>query len=83
MEYTIYSETLVNYIIRDRRTQRYIHFTDGKLNSTNTMFEATLFRSIKEVENMVHFLNNEYSLKDLEIRKIKVIDIGEQEIENN
>ena len=83
MEYTIYSETLVNYIIRDRRTLRYIHFTDGKLNSTNTMFEATLFRSIKEVENMVHFLNNEYSLKDLEVRKIKVIDIGEQEIENN
>lgn len=69
MEYTIYSESLVYYTIRK----------DGKYYNHNGEFAyglmtAKAFDSKDVVEALVQ---NVPQLKDAEIRKIKMIDIGE------
>lgn len=77
MEYTIYSETLVEYVIKETRTQRYINFENGSLHSSDSLFEASRFKTMKEAKQVANFLKSDYSLDNLQLRKVKMIDIGE------
>ena len=68
MEYTIYTESLVYYAIR--KDGKY--FRDGEF--TYTLIDAKVFNSKDVVEALVQ---NVPEYKDAEIRKVKMIDIGE------
>lgn len=78
MEYTIYSETEIEYIIKETRTQRYINLENGSLHSSDSLFEASRFKTMKEAKQVANFLKNDYSLDSLQLRKVQmtVTDIG-------
>lgn len=68
MEYTICNESLVYYALRNPETQRYFNITD-EFGSLHSCCKIVSIEAAKEWQKSYP----EYS----EIRKIKVLDIGE------
>lgn len=78
MEYTIYNESLVKYMLRDPISGLYYHFGAFSGAVGLNIAQADRFDTIKEAEDARRFAcEQDKKLKDLQIRKIKVIDIGE------
>ena len=78
MEYTIYSESLVYYALRDPIGGKYYHFGAISGPVGVNIEKADRFDTRKEAEDAIRFACQENpQLKDLQIRKVKVIDIGE------
>ena len=79
MEYTIYNESLVYYALRDKNTGKYV------CSGRNTVFyfgginDARIFQGVQEAELAIPSIRNTFKEPpELQIRKVKVIDIGEQ-----
>ena len=78
MEYTIYNESLVKYMLRDPISGLYYHFGAFSGAVGLNIAQADRFNTIKEAEDARRFAcEQDKKLKDLQIRKVKVIDIGE------
>lgn len=78
MEYTIYNESLVYYVLRDKNTGKYV------CSGRNTVFyfggikDAEMFQGINGAKLAIPSIQNTFSEPpEIEIRKVKVIDIGE------
>ena len=76
MEYTIYNESLVYYALRDPKTGSYIcdthNYTEEypELSTSINLSNAERFVSKAQIEGIAKHCG-------LQIRKVKVIDIGE------
>ena len=78
MEYTIYNESLVYYALRDPISGTYLHDSVFQGALGVGIESADSFDTRKEAEDAKRLLvEQDEKLKDLQIRKIKVIDIGE------
>ena len=78
MEYTIYNESLVYYSLRDPIGGKYYHFGAISGPVGVNIEKADRFNTRKEAEDAIRFaVQSDEKLKDLQIRKVKVIDIGE------
>lgn len=78
MEYTIYNESLVYYALRDPISGKYLHNTIMQGPLGVGIEAADKYDTRKEAEDAKRMLSQEdEKLKDLQIRKVKVIDIGE------
>lgn len=78
MEYTTYSESLVYYALRDPISGKYYHFGAISGPVGVNVEKADRFDTRKEAEDAIKFATqSDEKLKDLQIRKVKVIDIGE------
>lgn len=78
MPYTVYNESLIKYVLRHPVTGVYHH--NNKSCGTVGVFleKADIFNTIREAEQERERISDIYpELKDLQIRKIKIIDIGE------
>lgn len=69
MEYTIYTETLVYYALRNEQGDYYCEKISDK---TGRLLNATMYGSLSEVQE-IRKKNPQFD----QIRKVKVIDIGE------
>ena len=75
MEYIIYNESLVNYVLKDPKTGSYICDTSKyteehpELSTSIHLQNAEMFVSKTEIEDIAKHYG-------LQIRKVKVIDIG-------
>ena len=77
MEYTIYNESLVYYALRKDNGKYYGTFDCGDahvgvVNTDTKLEDCIMYSSLKEAKNVQQF-HKEYT----QIRKVKVIDIGE------
>lgn len=71
MEYTIYNETLVYYVLRNSETNRY--YCEDISDKTSGLINATIFSSLSEIQELqLQERNPQFN----EIRKVKIIDIG-------
>lgn len=76
MEYTIYNESLVQYALRDTKTGSYICDTSNyskeypELSTSIHLQNVEMFVSKTQIEDIAKHCG-------LQIRKVKVIDIGE------
>ena len=78
MEYTIYSESLVYYALRDPIGGKYYHFGAISGPVGVNIEKADRFDTRYEADDARRFaVQSNEKLKDLQIRKVKVIDIGE------
>lgn len=78
MEYTIYNESLVYYVLRDPVSGLYYHLGTILGPIGVNIEKADRFDTRKEAADAIRFAaQSDERLKDLQIRKIKVIDIGE------
>ena len=78
MEYTIYSESLVNYVLKDPISGKYLHYAAMQGPLGVNIENADRKESIGDIEELRKFVSRENpQLKDLQIRKVKVIDIGQ------
>lgn len=78
MEYTIKNESLVYYALRDPIGGKYYHFGAISGPVGVNIEKADKFDTRKEAEDAIRFACQENpQLKDLQIRKVKIIDIGE------
>ena len=73
MEYTIYNESLVNYALRNK--DGYMCFIGGTYRISHDMKYIVFFSSVQEANDFREELEDVYT--NLQIRKVKVIDIGE------
>lgn len=78
MEYTIYNESLVYYALRDPIGGKYYHFGAMSGPVGVDISKCDVFDTRKEAEDARTWASQQNEkLKDLQIRKVKVIDIGE------
>lgn len=78
MEYTIYNESLVKYALKDPISGTYLHYAALQGPLGVGIDAADKKETIKEITEFRDFVSKDNSkLKDLQIRKVKVIDIGE------
>lgn len=78
MEYTIYNESLVYYALRDLISGNYYHFGAISGPIGVDILRADRYNSIEAAKDARRFAyQQDEKLKDLQIRKVKVIDIGE------
>ena len=78
MEYTIYNETLLYYALRNPETGKYLgifqppdeHCQSMKIGMP--LKECVMYKSLKDAQD-----TRKYYPEFSEIRKVKVIDIGE------
>lgn len=78
MEWTVYNESLVRYALRDAESGRYLHnaVMQGPLGVG--IESADMYDTRKEAEDARRLVaKDDERLNNLEIRKVKVIDIGE------
>lgn len=68
MEYTIYTESLVYYVIRKDGL-----YLNRKLEFTASLMDAYIYDSLSEVKSLVKCQR----YQGCEVRKVKMIDIGE------
>lgn len=75
MEYIICNESLVYYALRDGKTGRYISDTSNytkeypELSTTIFLKDVEMFETTHQIQDIANECN-------LQIRKIKIIDIG-------
>lgn len=78
MEYTIYNESLVYYALKDPIGGKYYHLGTISGPIGVNIEKADRFDTRYEADDARRFAAQEdEKLKDLQIRKIKVIDVGE------
>lgn len=78
MEYTIYNESLVNYVLKDPISGKYLHYAAMQGPLGVSIENADRKESVRDIEELRKFVSRENpQLKDLQIRKVKVIDIGQ------
>ena len=78
MEYTIYNESLVYYVLKDPISGKYLHYAAMQGPLGVSIENADKRESIRDIAELRKFVSKENpQLKDLQIRKVKVIDIGE------
>ena len=83
MEYEIYNESLVHYTLRDPISERYLHDTVMQGPLGVGIEAADTKESISEIKALRDKVTQEDpNLKNLQIRKVKIIDIGEVYEEN-
>lgn len=76
MEYTIYNESLIYYALRN--SEGYLSLNDKVFELQRNMKNIVYFNSIQEAkEQLEEFKEN---FPNLQIRKVKIIDIGEIEL---
>lgn len=81
MEYTIYNESLVKYALRDEISGKYLHNTIMQGPLGVDIESADIYDTRYEAEDARRMVSQEdEKLKGLQIRKIKIIDIGETAI---
>ena len=73
MEYTIYKESLVYYTLRNK--DGYVCFIGGTYRILHDMKYIVFFSSVQEAKDFIEEFKDVYT--NLQIRKVKVIDIGE------
>jgi len=73
MEYTIYNESLVYYALRSEKG--YLCFHGGRYEMSLNMNCLYLFNSVQKAEKAKSDFEDVYG--KLQIRKVKVMDIGE------
>ena len=78
MEYTVYNESLIKYVLRHPVTGVY-HHSNNCCGTVGVFLEkADVFNTVGEAEQERERICDIYpELKDLQIRKVKIIDIGE------
>ena len=89
MEYTIYNESLVSYVIRNTNSTGYVlsiveENDTVTQNETFSLDKALVFDYRADAEAAVDILNKELceGEKVFKIRKRKVVDLGEIEHDN-
>ena len=75
MEYTIYTESLIYYALRNAKG--YVIFAHGHYGFGYDMAEIEFFPSIDKAKQFIEETKNTKGYENLQIRKVKVIDIGE------
>ena len=75
MENTIYEESLVHYALRNENG--YVIFINGHYSIGSDMTKIAFFKNSKEAEKLKQTIKEITSTDNLQIRKVKVIDIGE------
>ena len=73
MEYTIHNESLVYYALRNEKG--YLCFHGGRYKMSFNMNCLYFFNSVQEAEKAKSEFEDTYG--KLQVRKVKVIDIGE------
>ena len=75
MEYTIYTESSVYYALRNEKG--YVIFDHGHYGFGFDMTKIEFFPSIDKAKQFIEETKNTKGYENLQIRKVKVIDIGE------
>ena len=75
MEYTIYNESLVYYALRNEKG--YVIFDYGYYDFGFSMTKINFFSSINKAKQFIEETKKHKGYENLQIRKVKVIDIGE------
>ena len=75
MEYIIYTESLVYYALRNEKG--YVIFDHGHYGFGLDMTKIEFFPSIDKAKQFIEETKNTKGYENLQIRKVKVIDIGE------
>ena len=84
VEYTIYTESLVYYAIRERTSGMYISKNEEQGEHLGYLKDAVTWPSLGLVKLALLNIKSSkasYANASLEIRKVKVIDIGEVYVE--
>ena len=78
MEYTIYNESLVYYALRDKNTGKYVCSGRNTVVYFGGIKDAQMFQSMEGAQLAIPSIRNTFKEPpELQIRKVKVIDIGE------
>lgn len=75
MEYTIYSESLVYYALRNEKG--YVIFDHGHYGFGFDMTKINFFSNMDKAKQFIEETKKYKGYENLQIRKVKVIDIGE------
>ena len=75
MEYIIYTESLVYYALRNEKG--YVIFDHGHYGFAFDMTKIEFFPSMDKAKQFIEETKNTKGYENLQIRKVKVIDIGE------
>lgn len=76
MEYTIYNESLIYYALRN--SEGYLSLNGKVLELQRNMKNIVYFNSIQEAKEQLEEFKEDFP--NLQIRKVKIIDIGEIEL---
>lgn len=78
MEWTVYNESLVYYALRDKESGKYVCSGNNTVFYFGSIKDAEMFQSINGAKLAIPSIQNTFSEPvEIEIRKVKVIDIGE------
>ena len=75
MEYTIYAESLIYYALRNEKG--YVIFDHGHYGFGFDMTKINFFSSMDNAKQFIEETKKIKGYENLQIRKVKVIDIGE------
>lgn len=75
MEYTIYNESLVYYALRNEKG--YVIFDHGHYGFGFDMTKINFFSNMDKAKQFIEETKKYKGYENLQIRKVKVIDIGE------
>ena len=75
MEYTIYNESLVYYALRNEKG--YVIFDHGHYDFGFSMTKINFFPSMDKAKQFIEETKKFKGYENLQIRKVRVIDIGE------
>ena len=75
MEYTIYSESLIYYALRNEKG--YVIFDHGHYGFGFDMTKINFFSNMDKAKQFIEETKKYKGYENLQIRKVKVIDIGE------
>ena len=78
MEFTIHSESAVYYALKDEKG-KYLLSQGGTFKTGYSMNKLVLFETIDEATNVVTNKDVKDIFGTLQIRKMKIVDIGELE----